>query len=88
MEDNLKLRKAQNEAADCEKEIAEIDNKLASLNVESVSEKEALIKKQTELYRAVATTEGELKPLKVCAYICLYYAIKPRSLHYNLFKQI
>ncbi|XP_041979213.1 DNA repair protein RAD50 [Aricia agestis] len=64
LEDNLKLRKAQNEIESCQKELETINEKLSGMNLDSIKEKEPLIKKQTELFREKAKTEGELGGLK------------------------
>ncbi|XP_046965547.1 DNA repair protein RAD50 [Vanessa cardui] len=64
LEDNLKLRTAQKEIETCEKDLADIKEKLSGVNVDMISEKEPLIIKQTKIFREKAQTEGKLDELK------------------------
>ncbi|XP_063536306.1 DNA repair protein RAD50-like isoform X2 [Cydia strobilella] len=64
LDDNLKLRKAQTEIASCDKELAEINEKMSGVNVDMISEKGPLINKHTQLLREKAVTEGELIEIK------------------------
>ncbi|KAG6456966.1 hypothetical protein O3G_MSEX010045 [Manduca sexta] len=64
LEDNLKLRNAQTDIENCEKEDAEINEKLNGLNRDELTEKESLISQQTKIFREKAQTEGMLSELK------------------------
>lgn len=65
MEDNYKLRKAQTEIENCAKDEAELNEKLAGVNMEMLSEKEELISKQTKIFREKSEIQGLLKELHV-----------------------
>lgn len=64
LDDNLKLRNAQTEASSCEKEIANIDEKMSGMSIDTLSEKEPLIKRQTEILTERATIQGQYKSYK------------------------
>ncbi|XP_038209625.1 DNA repair protein RAD50 [Zerene cesonia] len=64
LDDNLKLRKAQTEIETCEKDLADINEKLSGVNTEMLSQKEELISKQTKIFREKAQTEGMLGEMK------------------------
>lgn len=65
MEDNNKLRKAQTEIENCAKDEAELNEKLAGVNMEMLGEKEELISKQTKIFREKSEIQGLLKELHV-----------------------
>ncbi|XP_026327377.1 DNA repair protein RAD50 isoform X2 [Hyposmocoma kahamanoa] len=65
LEDNYKLRKAQTEIENCAKDEAELNEKLAGVNMEMLSEKEELISKQTKIFREKSEIQGLLKELHV-----------------------
>lgn len=61
--DNLDLRKAQTEIENCEKEDAELNEKLSGINRDSLTEKESLIGQQDKLIREKENLNGRLKEL-------------------------
>ncbi|KAJ0176692.1 hypothetical protein K1T71_007871 [Dendrolimus kikuchii] len=63
--DNLDLRKAQTEIENCEKEDAELNEKLSGINRDSLSEKESLIGQQDKLIREKENLNGRLKELNL-----------------------
>ncbi|GBP22396.1 DNA repair protein RAD50 [Eumeta japonica] len=63
LEDNSKLRKIQEEAKKHEKEIADIEEKIKDINLDTLSEKE-LVMKQTKMFREKSQLEGQLSELK------------------------
>lgn len=69
MEDNNKLRKAQTEIENCAKDEAELNGKLAGVNMEMLGEKEELISKQTKIFREKSEIQGLLKELNVNTYL-------------------
>ncbi|CAK1580166.1 unnamed protein product [Parnassius mnemosyne] len=64
LEDNLKLRKAQTEIANCEKELAALNEKLSGVNMEMIAEKEPLMAKHEEIFKDKLQTEGLLRGYK------------------------
>ncbi|XP_050682085.1 DNA repair protein RAD50 [Leptidea sinapis] len=64
LEDNMKLRKAQAEVESCEKELAEVNDKLSGVDTGMLCQKEELISNQTKIFREKAQTEGKLSELK------------------------
>lgn len=65
LSDNLKLRNTKSEIEKCEKDDAEINEKLSGINREVLSEKESLISQQTKLFREKANTDGSLNEMRV-----------------------
>lgn len=65
MEDNDKLKKALTEIEKCAKDEAELNEKLAGVNMDMLGEKEELITKQTKIFREKSEIQGLLKELHV-----------------------
>ncbi|CAH2048564.1 unnamed protein product, partial [Iphiclides podalirius] len=61
LEDNLNLRKAQNEIANCEKEMAALNEKMSGVNMDMIAEKEPLMSKHDEVFKEKLQTEGLLR---------------------------
>ncbi|KAM3965158.1 DNA repair protein rad50 [Aphomia sociella] len=64
LQDNLNMRKAQEEIENCHKEEIKNNEKMNGVNTDSLSEKESLITKQTKLFREKAQMEGSLSQLQ------------------------
>ncbi|XP_059049684.1 DNA repair protein RAD50 [Achroia grisella] len=65
LDDNSKLRKTQEDIENCHKDEVKNNERMSGVNMDSLSEKEALISKQTKLFREKAHLEGSLNEQQV-----------------------
>ncbi|XP_068633110.1 DNA repair protein RAD50-like [Battus philenor] len=70
LEDNLKLRKAQTEIGNCEKELTALNEKMSGVNMDMIAEKEPLMAKHEEIFKEKLQTEGLLRGFKDRLKLC------------------